>query len=124
MCLWRLRPMLTQIMREGLRVANWGSGRVRPKPSFSSNAACESNPFELPIQVIPGKNQRGGPAVRAMVLVLGQMPLGEKRVDFPIRKPIAELHRGLAGDHVEQLVEQIPCVRLPAAHEQLFDQIP
>jgi hypothetical protein len=35
----------------------------------------ESNPLELAVEVVAGKHQCGGSAVRAMMLILGQVPL-------------------------------------------------
>src|SRR4051794_14151478 len=97
--------MLTQIISEGLGVGV--KVRLWPKPLVSSNWGRGSNPLELPVQVIAGENERGRPAVRAVMLVLGQMPLSQQRVNFPIREPVAKLHGRLAGNHVQQVVEQV-----------------
>ena len=55
--------------------------------------------------------------------ILGQMPLGQQRVDLLGREPVAELHGRLAGDHVQQIVQQVAGLGLLAAGEQFFHQV-
>jgi hypothetical protein len=94
-----------------------------PKPLFSSNSPAESNPFKLPIQVVAGENERRRPAVRAMMFILGEVTLGKKRFDFLVGQPVAEFHRCLTGDHMQQVIKQIACIGPAATLQQFIDQI-
>jgi hypothetical protein len=43
------------------------------------------------------------------------MSLGEQGIDLFRGEPITKLNGGLAGDHVEQLIEQVACLGRAAA---------
>ena len=88
--------MLTQIMREGDRGQGTGDSDIldcglelnipqsairNPKTRnspLSPTYDSASNALKLPVQVVASENERSWPAVRAMMLVLGQVPLGKK----------------------------------------------
>ena len=76
-------------------------------PPLCCRAAAKSNPFELPIKLFSGEHQRRGPAVGTVVMVLGQMSLGQERLDFLGRQVIAKLNCRFAGNHVHQFVQQV-----------------
>ena len=58
-----------------------------------------------------------------MVRVVDQAPLGQQRGDLLRRQPIAGLDRRLAGDRVQQLVEQVALVERFRARHKLIDQL-
>jgi hypothetical protein len=46
-----------------------------------------------------------------MVMVLGQVPLGQQRLDFLGRQAIAKFYCRLTGNHVHQFVQQVARLR-------------
>lgn len=62
--------------------------------------------------------------MRAMMLILGQMPLRKERFDLLVRQPIAEFDGGLTGNHVQQFIDEIPRLGLPPALEEFFHELP
>ena len=60
-----------------------------------------SNSLELAVQLLAGKCQDGGSAVRTMMIVLDKVPAVEQRFDFGGCQSIAKLHCSFASEHVE-----------------------
>src|SRR5262245_44332090 len=104
MCLCRLRPMLTQIIGEGQGTGDRDEGRTgcfTLNPLLSPTRAVGSNPLELAVQVLAGKDEGRGAAVGTVMLVLDQVPLGKEGVDFLGSQSVAEFDGRFAGDHMQ-----------------------
>ena len=138
MCRWRPRPMLTQIMRKRSEVrGRVVSGRVgqlsEPRSRGLADSltsivlhrdSAESNPLELPVEFVPGKDQRRRPAVGAVVVVLGQVRAGPSRASIssggqPVAALIAALQAIMCSSSSSRS-RRSGC--LPAG-EQLLDQV-
>ena len=76
------------------------SGEESTAILFWSISRPISNPLKLPVQVFPRKNEGRGPSMRAMMLILSQVPLGQKLIDLFTGEAVAEFYRRLTGDHV------------------------
>src|SRR5258705_5408510 len=74
--------------------------------------SSESRPLELLFQVAEREPQGRRPSVRAIARALDQLPAGEQGLDFGGGQGVAGLHRGLAGHHVEDLVEEFLLVQV------------
>src|SRR5687767_13388466 len=68
--------------------------------------------LELFFQVAQRKPQRGRPAVRAVARALDEVAPRQQRRDLRGRQRVAGLYGGLAGHHVEDLVEQLFLVQV------------
>jgi hypothetical protein len=77
----------------------------------------------LPIELFSCENQRRRAAVGAVVAVLGEMAKFDQGGHFLGRKAIARFDGGFAGDHVQQLVDQIATIRGFAVGHKPRDQI-
>jgi hypothetical protein len=65
-----------------------------------------SDPAELFFEIGLGKDQRGGPAVRAVMRIGDQVPSVKERLDLKSRQGLASLDSCLAGNHVQKLGHQ------------------
>ena len=72
-----------------------------------ASARLTLNSAKLPVQLLAAEDERGGPAVGAVVGVVNQVALLQKCGNLFGRQPVARLDCRLAGDRVQQLVEQI-----------------
>ena len=71
--------------------------RVFEQCSFPEMRPIRLRPFEQLLQVAAAEYDRRRPAVRAMVGVVRQLPLGQQFRDLGIRQPVAGPHGGVAG---------------------------
>ena len=76
----------------------------RHSSCIARSRAPASDPLELPVEFFAGEKQRRGPAVRAVMRVLGQVPLFQQGRDLPRRQAVAGFDGRLAGDHVQQRI--------------------
>ena len=61
--------------------------------------------FELAFEILDGEAEGCGAAMRAVAGFLDQMTLSHQCVDLLIGQRVARLHRGLAGHHVDEFVD-------------------
>lgn len=77
----------------------WPNGEwlTARSPLSTLYSPLSSRAFELPVEILTGKDQLGRPAVRTVVAVLGQVPAVEQGRDFRRSEGVARLDRRLAG---------------------------
>ena len=71
-----------------------------------------SHPLKLLVQLLAREDQRRGAAVGTVMGVVDQVTLLQQRGDLLRREPVARLDRRLAGDRVQQIVQQVAAVGL------------
>ena len=120
-------PSILLTTMRGMQQSAPRIGRPRPPESdtLKHPVPCgRSDPLEPLVELRGGKHERRRSSVWAMMGILVVMTLFEQRLDFFARQSVAGLDGRLAGDHVQQLIQQIAAVQQLLRMQQLLDDLP